>query len=352
MNIQKNVPLKEFSTMRLGGKAAALVEINDKHELKQAIAWAKANNLPFTVIGSGSNVIFTDKGYDGLIIINRLVGIESFKKSPNSSLIKAQSGETWDYVVKFSVEHGLTGIEAMSLVPGTAGAAPVQNIGAYGQQLSDSFVELEAYDTETEDFVTLKKDDCGFLYRSSIFKSDHPDTQKGRYVITALTLQLKKGQMKPPFYTTLQRFLDENKITDYSPASIRKAVIAWRSDYLPNPNTTANVGSFFKNPIITRVQLDSLLATNPELSDIDTRWYWELEDGTIKVAAGRLAEVAGLKDWHDKTTGMGTWSKQALILVNEHAQSYANLETFVNKYLNTIKTKYGIEFEKEPEVIS
>ena len=157
--------------------------------------------------------------------------------------------------------------------------------------------------------------------------------------------------MKPPFYTTLQKYLDEHVFQDYSPASIREALIGWRSEYLPDPNVIANSGSFFANPVVSKEKLDEIIRAKPEINELDTTWYWELDDGKYKVAAGRLADVIGLKDWHDEDTGMATWKNSALILVNESAQGYKDLAEFRDKYQEEIKKNYGVELRQEPDEI-
>jgi UDP-N-acetylmuramate dehydrogenase len=347
MHIAEHVLLNQYCTMKIGGSAKYFVKVVSKSQLKEAVAFAKEQKLPILPLGDGSNTIFTDKGFDGLIIKILIPGIKVNTLSTNEVEITAGGGINWDELVKKSVEMGLTGIESLSAIPGTVGAAPVQNIGAYGQELADTFVSLTAYDLKKDQFVTLTKNDCDFSYRNSIFKT----TQKNRYVITEVTLRLRQGQIKPPLYTTLQKYMKENNLTDLSPVTIHQAVSQWRSVYLPSPKVVPNAGSFFGNPIISKQQLQDIKNKNPKIAQWPTQWYWELPSGQIKIAAGRLAEAAGLKDWHDEQTGMATWKNQALVLVNENAKSYTDLERFKQKYLNKIKTEYGIVLEQEPSTI-
>jgi UDP-N-acetylmuramate dehydrogenase len=338
MQIQNNVSLKDYSTMRLGGNAKALVTVTTKDELTEAINWAKQNNLPILILGGGSNVIFS-KGYEGLVIVNRLQGFEVLNDDPQTVTIKVGAGENWDKVVERTVQKNLHGIEALSAIPGTAGATPVQNVGAYGAQISDVFVELEAYDTKTDSFIILKKEDCKFSYRHSIFKSLHDR----HYVITSITLQLDRQVPKPPFYESLQKYLDEHQITNYTPQTIRSAVVAIRAVRLPDPSLMANTGSFFKNPIVISDVANKILTTFPAAPN------WPMPDGKFKLGAGWLIEQAGLKGY--KAHGMKTYENHALVLVNESAKSYDDLAAFRQEIIDKVHQKFGVTLEQEPELL-
>ena len=350
IKIEENVSLKNYTTMRVGGPARYLAHIDSKKNLVESVNFAKSKGLSVLVIGSGSNTIFTDVGYAGLVLVNEIRGIDVIEKE-GVFYFTAGAGEVWDNVVAKSVELDLTGIEAITMVPGTAGAAPVQNIGCYGQELADTLIELEAYDLMEGKFVTLSAGECEFLYRTSIFRPDHPHYAGNKYIVVSITLGLRKGNIKLPLYTTLQKFFDKHGIKDYSPRSIREALKKWRSVYLPNPAEIANCGSFFKNPIVDEDKLAEIISKNPDIKDHPTQWYWKLPNGKIKIAAGRLAEMAGLKDWHDHETGMATWKTQALLFVNENARSYSDLALFEDKYLKKIQEQFGVAFEEEVRVI-
>lgn len=340
MHMQQDVSLRGHSTMRLGGKAAFLVEVATRQEAAEASGWAAERDLPVLMIGAGSNIVWRDEGFPGLIIVNKLMGFE-LRQEGEQYLATVGAGENWDSVVARTVEQGLTGIEALSLIPGTAGATPVQNVGAYGQEIADTLVSVEAYDRTAGQFVTLAAADCAFGYRTSRFKTaDH-----GRFLITSITLRLTKGAMQPPFYKALQAYIDEHHITDYSPASIRQAVIAIRQSKLPDPATVANNGSFFANPVISRQDFEHLRQTNADMP------HWPAGEGQVKIPAAWLVEQAGFKDFHDAATGMGTWPAQPLVLVNEHAQSTAQLLQFRQKILDAVKNKFGISLVQEPELL-
>ena len=339
MNIEKNIDISRYSTMGLVSKSQEFTIVKDVVQLQEVVDYATSNLLKVHVLGGGSNTIFKDGEFKGMIIKNEITGFDLTEQG----LLTAGAGEDWDDIVSRAVADNWSGIETLSLIPGTVGAAPVQNIGAYGQELSDCFIELKALEISTNQFRTFSKEECMFGYRSSRFKLN-----PGNYIITEIKLQLNKNHLKSPFYTTLQKHLDKNKITDYSPSTIRSAVVDWRSNYLPNVAEVKTAGSFFTNPIISKEVLDNLITKNPQLAEWPTKWYWPQADGKCKIAAGGLAEIAGLKDWHDEETGMATWKNSALVLVNKSAKSYEDLDSFRQKYLAKIESAYGLKFDQEP----
>ncbi len=341
MFVLDNVPLNAYSTMRLGGVAAHLVEITSRFEAEKAVNWAQDRNLPFIVIGHGSNIIWKDEGFSGLVIVNSIKHFEIYQQDSEIYYLTAGAGEVWDKVVERSTQERLSGIETLSLIPGTTGATPVQNVGAYGSEIADVLMTLEAYDVEENKLITMRGSDCNFTYRGSRFKSN----DKQRFIITAVTLRLTKTQLKPPFYKALQTFIDTNKITDFSPKSIRKAVIAIREAKLPDPAIHPNNGSFFQNPIISRERIKNLIYDYPEIM------YWEINDSEVKISAAWLVEHAGFKDYHDVETGMSTWENQPLVFVNEHAKATKDLLTFRDKISSSVKDKFGIGLNQEPEIL-
>lgn len=341
MFIQDNVPLQAYSTMRLGGTAAYLSEVNDRFELPRLMAWAKENTLPVLMIGDGSNVIWRDEGFPGLVLVNRIMRFEVYQQDETLTYLTVGSGENWDSVVARSVSMGLNGIAELSLIPGTAGATPIQNVGAYGREISDTLMTVEAFDSQTNVFVTLPASECSFGYRTSRFKT----TNKGRYFITGITLMLRKENSPPPYYDAVKTYLQDKNITNPLPIDIRGAVIEIRSTKLPDPKLVANNGSFFANPLIPQADLVPLRAAFPSIK------YWATGDSTVKISAAWLIEQAGFKDVHDAETGMSTWSKQPLVLVNEHANSTADLLHFKEKIVDAVQAKFGIALEQEPELL-
>lgn len=341
MDPQQNVSLAGYSTMGLGGTAAYLVEVTDRAGLQQALGWAKSRQLPAVMIGGGSNIIWSDAGYGGLVIVDKILGYKVFEEDDLNTYLTLGSGEPWDSVVEHSVAAGLTGIEALSLIPGTTGATPIQNVGAYGQEISQTLVSVEAFDTQANAFINITNRDCGFGYRTSRFKT----TDRGRFYITGVTLHLTKGRPLPPFYGAVQKYFDEHSITDYTPAALRQAVIAIRTGKLPDPAVVHNAGSFFANPVIDAarlVELDNHFEQLPR---------WPLDNGGAKLSAAWLIEQAGFKDYHDAATGMATWPKQPLVLVNEHAHSTADLMAFKQKIVDAVQAKFGITLQQEPELL-
>jgi len=342
MNIVPNVSLANYSTMRLGGIADFLVEIHSRNDLLEALAWASERQLPTIMIGGGSNIVWQDAGFQGLVMVNKIMGYDDHLVSAGEHRLTIGAGELWDSVVARSVQAGLTGIEALSLIPGSAGATPIQNVGAYGQDISQTLESLEALDIRSNTFVTLSSADCGFAYRNSRFKS----TDRGRFYIVSLTLRLSVGNPLPPFYGAIQAYLEANPVDEaITPAVLRDAVIAIRSAKLPDPEIVANNGSFFANPIVTEQQLQSLLAQHPDMP------HWPLETGGAKVPAAWLLEQAGFKDYHDTATGMATWPKQPLVLVNEQARATADLLAFKEKLVSTVADRYGVTLVQEPEIL-
>ncbi len=327
--------------MHLGGSAAHLVAVESRMELLEALSWAQEHQLPVLVIGAGSNIVWRDDGFPGLIIVNAIQRYETFREDDTNVYITAGAGEHWDTVVERTAQAGLTGIEALSLIPGTTGATPVQNVGAYGQEISQTLTTIEAFDTQVGDFVTLAGSDCGFAYRTSRFKTN----DRGRFYITAITLHLQRANPEPPFYSRLQHYLDEHNVTEYTPTSIRQAVMAIRMSRLPDPAKVHNNGSFFANPIISFEQLSNLRGLYPDIPS------WLYGDEHTKIPAAWLIEHAGFKDYHDEATGMATWPAQALVLVNEHASSTAQLLAFKEKIVTAVHDKFGITLEQEPELL-
>lgn len=338
MQIHLNVSLKDYSTMRLGGMAEALTTITTKDELVEAVTWAEQHQKPHLMLGGGSNVIFSD-GYPGLIIINALHGFEVVHEDTNGATIRVNAGENWDEVVGRTVSMGLSGIEKLSAIPGTAGATPVQNVGAYGSEIADTLIELEAYDTNKKQFVTLAKADCKFSYRTSIFKSPY----NRHYIITSITLRLAKTNPEPPFYATLQTYLDKHNITTYTPQTIRDAVIAIRAQKLPDPSIIANTGSFFKNPIVDKGILAHIQLSHPDAP------HYDMPDGKVKLLAGWLIDSAGLKGY--RAHGMRVYEKNALVFVNESAQTYADLEAFKQEIIKKVELAFCVTLQQEPELI-
>lgn len=327
--------------MRLGGSAAYAVGVRSRLEVATACAWASSHNLPCLMVGSGSNIVWKDEGFDGLLLVNQIKRFEMLQEDDTNVYVNVGAGESWDDTVARCVDAGLTGIEALSYIPGTVGATPIQNVGAYGQEIANSLVSVEAYDTRTSSFLNIPVGECGLGYRTSRFKT----VDRGRFFITGLTLHLMKGNPEPPFYASLQKFLDDNQITHYTPQIIRNAVIAIRTGRLPDPRKVANNGSFFANPIIEEALFVQLVANYEDIP------HWPAGAGRVKLSAAWLLNEAGFQDFHDPETGMATWPKQSLVMVNEHATSTADLLKFKQKMVDAVKAKFDVTLEQEPELL-
>ncbi|MGY4893590.1 MAG: UDP-N-acetylmuramate dehydrogenase [Candidatus Saccharimonadota bacterium] len=336
MDIRTNIPLKNLTTMKLGGPAQYFSDIHTVQELHDLLVDAQTKNIPVFILGGGSNVIAHDEGYKGLVLRIRLAGFEVVADDLYSTTIKIGAGENWDEVVKRTVDMRLTGIEAMSAIPGTTGAAPVQNVGAYGQEIAETLVSLEAYDREANQIVTLQNEDCGFSYRHSIFRGD----ALGRYVITSVTLKLNKSLPTPPFYDSLQKYFDEHAISVFTQQTVRDAVMAIRADKLPDPAVKPSSGSFFKNALIETWQLTELQSKFPEVKAYD------MGDGTHKVYSGWLIEQAGFKG--QLLHGMRVNEKNCLVLINEAATSYADLAAARDEIINKVRDTFRVIIEQEP----
>ena len=322
--------------MRLGGPARFMSEVHSADDIAPICKNAQSQNIPIFVLGGGSNVLARDEGYAGIVIRNKIPGFEVISNDSGDTVIKVGAGENWDEVVRRTVEMGLSGIEALSAIPGTAGAAPVQNIGAYGQEIAETLVSLEAYDTKSDSHVVLQNADCNFSYRQSIFRS----TATGRYIITSITLRLSKNAPKPPFYKAVQDYFDTNGITFFTPQIIRDAVIAIRTEKLPDPKERPNVGSFFKNAIIEDWQIADLRNSYPDIPTYD------LPDGRLKIPTGWLIEQAGFKG--KLLHGIRVHDKNALVLINESATGYADLAAARDEITGAIRDTFRITIEQEP----
>lgn len=336
MDIHTDIPLKNFLTMKLGGSAKYMTEAHTAEELAEACRTAKHKGIPYFILGGGSNVIAKDEGFAGLVIRNRIPGFDILEDTASYTVIKVGAGENWDEVVRRTVDMNLSGIEAMSAIPGTAGAAPVQNVGAYGQEIADTLVSLEAYDSYDDRFILLSNEDCGFSYRSSIFR----EHLAGRYAIYTITLKLYKSAPQPPFYEALQRYFDDNNVTIFTPQVVRDAVIAIRKEKLPDPKDRPNTGSFFKNAIIEDWQYEELRKAWPDMP------YYEMGSKQKKIPTGWLIEKAGLKG--KLLHGMRIHDKNALVLINESAKEYKDLAAAREEIMDTVRDTFRISIAQEP----
>ncbi|NOX47263.1 MAG: UDP-N-acetylmuramate dehydrogenase [Chlorobi bacterium] len=338
MEIIENFSLKKLNTFGLsvdGKYFAHVASMDDLLETKDFIA---ENNCRFMVLGGGSNVLFLND-YDGLIISNGLKGVEILKEDEEHVVVKAMGGENWDGFVSWCVQNNFAGLENLSLIPGSIGASPIQNIGAYGVEMKDYFVGLEAFHWETGKIQTWAYNDCRFGYRNSIFKNE----LKGKTVILSVTFRLDKNPIFKTGYGAIREEVDKMGITKLSIGAIRDAVISIRERKLPSPKEIGNAGSFFKNPVIPEMQFLSLKKTYPKIVS------YKLPDGNHKLAAGWLIDRAG---WKGKRTGdAGVHKKQALVLVNHGNATGKEIIQLATEIEKSVKEMFGVELEKEVNVI-
>lgn len=340
MDVMTNISLRQYTTMKLGGEARYMATADSPGDVVSLYRNARKENLPIFVLGGGSNVITHDEVFEGIVLLNKIKGFEVISETDETTDVKIGAGEVWDEVVEKVIGLGLQGIEAMSGIPGTAGAAPVQNVGAYGQEIADTLISLEAYDSKTDTIVTISADECDFSYRNSIFRGK----EKGRYCILNITLRLNKAEPKPPYYASLQKYIDENDIREVNLSVIRVAVLNIRSEKLPDPAELPSAGSFFKNALVEKWKLEEL---QKEYSDIPN---YAMSDGRYKIPTGWLIDKAGLRGY--RSHGMRVYEKNALVLVNDSATGYDDLAAIREEIVQIVFDKFGIKIEQEPLELS
>lgn len=339
-NLQKDASLASCNTFKLPVIARFFVEIQTMEELKalhQHPVWKNEEKL---FLGAGSNILFTQEYFPGLVVKVNLSGIECIQENQHHAWIKAGGGENWHKLVLHSISQGYSGIENLSYIPGTAGAAPIQNIGAYGVELKDVLEELEAFHLSSGRKVVFKNHECDFGYRHSIFK----DTLKNQYMICSITLKLNKYESCNIQYGEIQKTLTELGITEPDTKTISETITRIRKNKLPDPRQTPNVGSFFKNPFIPLHHFNQLKQEHPELP------HYPLDENQVKVPAGWLIEKSG---WKGKQKGhVGTYPKQALVIVNHDGKATGKaIIEFAHEIQNAVKTAFGIELVPEVTII-
>lgn len=336
LQIQENISLKNFNTFGIENYAKFFVEINHETELTELFAdpkWFKINRL---VLGGGSNMLFTED-FDGLVIRMNIRGIES-RISHDEVIVDAGAGEVWNDFVNYCVDHGFAGVENLSLIPGSVGASPIQNIGAYGVELKDVFKSCKAFEIATGDFKEFNKEACQFGYRESIFKQ----ALKGKYIITSVKFLLSLVANLNTRYGAIEQELIARNITEPTIKDISEVVSHIRVSKLPDPATIGNAGSFFKNPIISKTQFDLIQKQFPDIV------HFLLSNNDVKLAAGWMIEQCG---WKGKAVGQtGTWKNQALVLVNHGTASGADIYNLSTEIIASVYQKFGVSLEREVNI--
>jgi UDP-N-acetylmuramate dehydrogenase len=337
MDILEQVNLREYNTFGVAASARYFTVLNSVDDLYDALAFAKVKQVPFLIMGQGSNVLFQDD-FPGLVLVSRILGHTLEKEDEESYLVTACSGEIWHDFVQWCLAQGYYGLENLSLIPGTVGAAPIQNIGAYGVELKDVVFSLEAIDTLTGDTRTFTQADCEFGYRNSIFKQ----SMKGRYVIHKVTFRLGKSPRVNLSYAALARALEGHATASITPALVSQTVCDIRRSKLPDPDKLGNAGSFFRNPEVTHLVFDQLSARFPDIVGYPA-------GNMVKLAAAWLIEQTGWKGYREGDAGVH--QNHALVLVNYGKATGRELVKLSEKIQRSVKQRFGVELEPEVRII-
>jgi UDP-N-acetylmuramate dehydrogenase len=338
--LKKDVSLKNLTTFKVGGLAKYFAEVKNEDELIDAARFAKDRSLPVFVLGGGSNVLISDKGFDGLVIKYVRDGVEFESLDKHHVLVRVGAGLVWDRLVGLTVDKNLQGVECMSGIPGSVGAAPVQNIGAYGQEIKDVFVELTAYDLKKCEFVVFDKKRCKFAYRDSVFKKER---NKGRFVITEVVLKLNKNSSPLIKYESLKSYLRERGIKNPAFKEVRSSILKLRRVRLEDPNEIGNAGSFFKNPFINKRLFTQLKNRFPGIP------YHEV-DSRYKLFAAWLIEKAGWKGKNYKDAKVS--DKHALIITNPKGKALAkDIKELAKKIKEDVYKKFKVKLEPEVQLM-
>ena len=338
MNIIENYPLLKLNTFGVDVKAKYFTSINTINELIEATKTNVFKDLELLILGGGSNILFT-KDCDGLVILNNIKGKEIISQNQQSIFLKIGAGENWHELVMYCVDNGWGGIENLSLIPGNTGTAPMQNIGAYGVEIKETFVELEALEISSGKIVKFNNSDCEFGYRESVFKNK----MKNQYIILNVTLELKKNPVLNINYGDVKAILESQNIKNPAIKEVSNAIIRIRQSKLPDPKKIGNSGSFFKNPLVSLNQLELIKKNYPNVVN------YEINENEFKIAAGWLIERAGWKG--KKFNNYGVHEKQALVLVNYGLANGMEIFDLSEKIILDIKDKFGITLEREVNII-
>ena len=338
LSLEKNVSLQALNSFGIAATAQYLLRIAHAEQLSQLKEDASLAVMPRLLLGGGSNVILSDS-VNALVVQIALLGKRIVSEDELHVYVCAGAGEKWHEFVLWTLQQGLGGLENLSLIPGTVGAAPIQNIGAYGVEMQDYFDHLTAFDFLTGDTVTLDKAACQFAYRDSIFKR----TYKDRMAILSVTFALPKAWQARLNYGDVAQLLATRNITQPNPKDVSDAIVAIRQSKLPDPALIGNAGSFFKNPIVSAELRDRLVASYPSMVS------YVQADGHYKLAAGWLIEQCG---WKGKSLGnVGVYHKQALVLVNLGGATGSEVRQLAQQIQADVQAKFGVKLEVEPVFI-
>jgi len=334
--LTSHATLGNRNTLRVDARAHLLAEVRDPLKIPEILAFPAVKAGKVLVLGEGSNMLITGD-FDGTVLAMANAGVETFQRD-DRVLIRVAAGERWDDFVRWSLGQGYAGLENLILIPGTVGAAPIQNIGAYGVEVAEFIDTVEAYDTHAGEFVVLDKAACAFSYRDSSFKQ-----QAGRWIVVAVTFALPRERPLSLDYAGIREEVEKMGITRPTPYHVAEAVVRLRSRKLPDPAVIGNAGSFFKNPVVSQAQADALALAHPGLP------VWPHAGGTAKISAGWLIETAGFKGERDGDAGMS--NRHALVLVNHGKATGPQLWAFAQKVIAGVQAKFGVTLEPEPVLV-
>jgi len=338
LQIQENVSLKNFNTFGIDVSAKYFVEIGHEDELVELFMDPQWQQIERLVLGGGSNMLFVND-FDGLVIRMNIRGIEH-RINHNEVFVEAGAGEVWNDLVNFCVAREYAGVENLSLIPGSVGASPIQNIGAYGVELKDVLYSCQAFEIATGTFRKFTNEDCRFGYRDSIFKNE----LKEKYIITSVKFKLSLTPNLNLKYGAMEQELTNRGITNPTIKDVSQVVSHIRVSKLPDPSTIGNAGSFFKNPVITADQFQEVYPKFPEVVN------YPAADGQVKLAAGWLIEQCG---WKGKVVGhTGTWKNQALVLVNHGGATGEEVYSLSSQIIDSVYRKFGVLLEREVNIIN
>ncbi|MBR1514896.1 MAG: UDP-N-acetylmuramate dehydrogenase [Bacteroidales bacterium] len=342
--MKTNFNLRPYNSFGFDAVAKYFIEINEIQQLEALIQNDVFRNEKRLILSGGNNILFQNDYFDGLVVHINTKGIEILQEDENEVVVRAQAGEDWPYFVKTMVAKGYHGIENLAHIPGKVGAAPVQNIGAYGMELKDSFLRCEAISVTTGEKHVFMKDDCRFSYRESIFKNE----LKGKYIITSVDFQLKKNAPLNLDYGNIKSYLEQNGMENPTLQQLHDAICAIRDAKLPDVKQIGSCGSFFKNPVIEQAQFEALQKEYPNIP------HYPEADGKVKVPAGWLIEHSGpstgsgtasWKGWRNEHVGV--YEKQALVLVHYGGGKGQDIVELANRIQESVKNKFGIHIFPE-----
>jgi UDP-N-acetylmuramate dehydrogenase len=336
--VKTDVDLQPYNTLNIPARARYFASVKSESQLKEILRHPRTEGLKIVVLGGGSNVLFADD-FEGLILHIQITGREVIKESRDHVWLKIGAGENWHQTVRYCVDRGWGGIENLSLIPGTVGAAPIQNIGAYGVELEEVFEWLEAVDIEGRESRRYEKEHCEFGYRDSIFKGE----LKGIVIVTNVVLRLSKNPELNTSYGAIRSELEKRNIDQPTIRDISDIVIDIRNSKLPNPDLLGNAGSFFKNPIVKEGVYERIKKEYPEAPG------YEMGNQKTKVPAGWLIEEAG---WKGKVMGnTGTYKQQALVIVNHGGATGGEILKLAGQIKKSVKEKFGIALVPEVNIV-